>query len=414
MAAHDSTETVKPLDLSKLKGLPTILMVAGGVLALIGLLIPSQRQQFAFSWLTSFMFYLSLVLGGLFLVLAHHLFDASWSVPIRRINENIACLSPVMAILFIPIAIFAKPYLYHWMQVADPQLDHALYAKHALLSMPGFYTVAIICFVIWTVVSYGLRSQSLAQDRDGAASHTKKMRVISSFGIVLFGLSLTMAAIMWIKALQHHWFSTMFGVWYFAGSTWLTLATVYVMAMALKRMGPLREVVKQTQFYFLGSLLFAFTVFYAYVTFAQYFIIWNANIPEETFWYVLREKGSWFGISQVIIFGHFFLPFLLLLRIDIKLMFPIMMAVAVWAWLMHWCDMQFNIMPVLHKEGFVLHWLDIACMAFMGGLLSKLWIASYFKYPAYPQKDPRMAEAMGVYVAPVSASGRVGAEGHAA
>lgn len=405
MASHQTSETVAPLDLSKWKPLPTILMAVGGLGALLGFIF--SRQQFAFSWLTTFMFYLSLMLGGLFLVIVHHLFDASWSVPIRRINENLACLAPVFAVLFIPLALLRKQ-IWAWMSI-DPHHDHALHSKHALLNEGSFFVVAIICFAIWTFISWGLRAQSLAQDRTGASSHTKRMRLLACIGVVLFALSLTMGAIMWIKALHHQWFSTMFGVWYFAGSTWLTLATVYFITMCLKRMGPLREVVGQTQFYFLGSLIFAFTVFYAYVTFSQYFIIWNANIPEETFWYVLREKGSWFQLSQIIIFGHFFVPFLLLLRIDVKMIFPIMSALAVWAWLMHYCDMQFNIMPALHKDGFVLHWIDISCMAFFGGLLSRIWMSWYFKYPPFPQKDPRMAETLGVYIEPVSAT-RVAAQ----
>lgn len=409
MAAHQTTEPVAPLDLSKWRPLPTILMIVGGLGALIGYFVSSK--QFAFSWLTTFMFYLSFMLGGLFLVIVHHLFDANWSVPIRRINEHLACLAPVFAVLFIPLALLRKE-IWAWMTI-DPHYDHALHSKHALLNEGAFFIIAILCFVIWTVLSWGLRGQSLAQDRTGAVGHTKRMRLLACIGVVLFALSLTMGAIMWIKALHHQWFSTMFGVWYFAGSVWLSLATVYFVTMCLKRMGPLREVAGPTQFYFLGSLLFAFTVFYAYVTFSQYFIIWNANIPEETFWYVLREKGTWFQISQIIIFGHFFVPFLLLLRIDVKLVFPIMTGLAAWAWLMHYCDMQFNIMPVLHKDGFVLHWIDLACMAFFGGLLSKIWMSWYFKYAPFPQKDPRMAETLGIYVQPVSAT-RAGAQTHPA
>ena len=399
------------MDLSKWRNLPLILLAVGGIGALIGLLIPGTRTQFAFSYLTAFMFFLSIMLGGLFLVIVHHLFDANWSVPIRRINEHLACLAPVLAVLFIPIAVMRER-IWKWMTI-DPHHDHALHSKHALLNESGFFVVAVLCFVVWTVISWALRSQSLAQDRTGSYVHTKRMRVLACIGVVLFALSLTMGVIMWVKALHHQWFSTMFGVWYFAGSVWLTLATVYFVTTCLKRMGPLREVVGKTQFYFLGSLLFAFTVFYAYVTFSQYFIIWNANIPEETFWYVLREKGSWYDISQIIIFGHFFIPFLLLLRIDVKHVFPIMAALTVWAWLMHYCDMQFNIMPAFRPEGFMIHWLDIACMAFFGGLLSKIWITWYFKYPAFPQKDPRIAETLGVHVEPVSAT-RVGAQTHPA
>ncbi|MGN6387119.1 MAG: hypothetical protein ACTHMT_12865 [Verrucomicrobiota bacterium] len=414
MASHYSTDKEAPLDLRKWRPLPLICMVLGGIGVLIGFLMPSLRERFAFSWLTSYMFYLSLVLGAFFMVLAHHLFDASWSVSIRRINEHMACLAPIMAVLFIPIYVYRKT-LYEWMDIPR-HTDHALDAKYPLFTDSGFLLVAVICFVLWTYFTWRLRANSLAQDKDGLAVQTRRMRVLSSFGVVVFGLSVTLAAIMWIKGLQYHWFSTMFGVWYFAGSAWLVIATDYFIAMLLKRMGPLREVAGQTQFYFLGSLLLAFTVFYAYITFAQYFIIWNANIPEETFWYVLRERGTWFDISQVIIFGHFFIPFLLLLRIDVKLIFPIMTGLTAWAWLMHYIDMQFNIMPAASfaKEGFSPHLLDVACLLFMGGLLSKIWMIWYFKHPPYPQKDPRIAETMGVYVAPIAAPRRVDAEGNAA
>ena len=132
------------------------------------------------------------------------------------------------------------------------------------------------------------------------------MRRYAAAGVFLFALTLTLAAIMWMKALMHEWFSTMYGVWYFAGSVWVTIFTLYVITALLKRQGPLREVATDKTFYFIGSLMFAFTVFYAYVTFFQYFIIWNANMPEETFWYVrARERrvvGHWDD--------HYFRPFL--------------------------------------------------------------------------------------------------------
>lgn len=395
MATHTQPETVAPLDLTKWRPVPNILIGVGAIGVLVGLAVGGLRQQFLFSWLTAYMFYLSLMLGGMFLVIVHHLTDANWSVPIRRLEEHMACLSWVMVPLFLPQAIFAKQ-IWPWM-TSSPDADHALAAKHPLLTTPGFYISALICFAVWIFFSFQLRRCSLNQDKDGAAVWTKRMRVLSSFGVVLFALSLTTGAVMWIKALQHEWFSTMFGVWYFAGSVWLALATLYIIVMILKRNGPLRQVAGTTQFYFMGSLFFAFTVFYSYVTFAQYFIIWNANIPEETFWYNVRENGQWYYIGIFIIFGHFFVPFLLLLRIDAKLYFPLMLFIAVWAWLMHYIDMQFNIMPVLHKDTFVLHWLDIACMAFIGGVVTKVFIASYLNHPPYPQRDPRLSETLGIY-----------------
>ena len=398
MSSHTDSTASTPLGLSRWRNVPLTLMVVGGLGAVIG--AANDPKQFGFSWLLAFMFFLSLCLGGLFLVLVHHLFDASWSVPIRRITEHLAGLAPVMAALFIPIAILAKQ-IYPWM---GPELqaapDHALHAKVPLFTVPMFYVVAALCFGIWWLLSNRLRYWSLEQDRTGAAEFTYKMRTCSAIGIFLFALTLSLAAIMWMKALQHEWFSTMYGVYYFAGSVWTTLATVYVITVVLKRLGPLRDVVHEKQFYFIGSLLFAFTVFYAYIHFSQYFIIWNANMPEETFWYVLREKGTWWDIGMVIIFGHFFLPFLTLLRIDVKLSLTIMFPVCAWAWLMHFCDLSFNIMPVLHPDGFVLHPTDIACFAFICGVVTKAFLKQFNAHPPYPQKDPRFAEALDVFVPP--------------
>ena len=226
----------------------------------------------------------------------------------------------------------------------DPAGDHALKAKLPLFTVPSFYIMAAICFGVWWLLSNRLRYWSLKQDQTGDALPTFRMRFYSSIGIFLFALTLSLAAIMWMKGLQHQWFSTMYGVYYFAGSVWMTLATAYVITMILDRQGVLTEALHEHQYYFLGSLLFAFTVFYAYVTFSQYFIIWNGNMPEETFWYVLRERGSWWYVGMVIIFGHFFLPFLSLLRIDVKNVFAFMVPLCIWTWLMHFLDLSFNIM----------------------------------------------------------------------
>lgn len=403
----------QPLDLSRWKTLPGRLMLIGGLITLIGL-VASWRDgltNFGFSWLVAFMFYLSLSLGALFIVLAHHLFDAGWSVPIRRFCEHLACLLfPWLAILFVPL-IFLSPRLFSWMQMTEAHHpDHALLAKYPLFTFPGFYISTAACFAVWWYLTNRLRYWSVKQDETGAAECTRKMRFLSGIGVFLFGFSLTLASFMWMKGLQHQWFSTMYGVQYFAGCAWLAYATVYVITMILDRQRILTDVLHEHQYYFIGSLLFAFTVFYAYVSFGQYFIIWNANMPEETFWFVLREKGTWFGVSMVIIFGHFFLPFLALLRIDVKSNFPIMVSLAVWAWLMHFTDMAFNILPVRFPDGFPFTWvwLPLGIMAFMGGLLAKVFIQKFNAAPPYPVKDPRLMEAMGLYHAtttPAAAGG---------
>jgi len=398
MASHPTTTSTSGLDLSRWRKAPFLAIGAGALFLILGFLAAGRHggdhmmRQFGFSWLLAFMFFLSLCMGGLFLVLAHHLFDASWSVPIRRYCEHLACLALPLAVLFLPVA-FLAPKMYHWMSIeANP--DHSLAAKAAMLNKPFWYARYVIYFVVWCGLAFSLRKFSVAQDADGAAKWTHRMRVISYVGIFLFAFSLTSAAIDWMKSLQHEWFSTMYGVYYFAGSVWTTLATVYVIAVILRETGALRDVLSPTHFYYIGSLLLAFTVFYAYIHFSQYFIIWNANMPEEVFWYKLREKGSWWWVGMIIIFGHFFVPFLSLLRIDFKLKLGVMLPLAIWAWLMHFCDISFNVMPVLHPDNFQIHFMDIGAFLIIGGILAILYVRSLGTAALFPIRDPRLKESL--------------------
>jgi len=408
MSAEATTYTPETptLDLSRWRTLPRNLIVAGMILAALAGLRGDQTwtedhrlQYFGHCYLMAYMFFLSLCLGSLFLVLLHHLFDAGWSVPIRRFCEHSACLLfPTMALLWLPIGLLA-PKIYPWMTLSPP--DHALHAKEALLNKPVWYGISIATFVIWGLLTRGLRYWSLQQDETGAAKCTHRMRFYAAWGIFAFAITLTLAVILWVKTLEHEWFSTMYGVYYFAESVWTTLATVYVITLILKRTGPLAQVAKERQFLDIGVLWLVFTVFYAYIHFSQYFIIWNANMPEETFWYLQREGGSWWQFGMLIIFGHFFLPFLALLRIDAKLSLPVMIPLAAWAWLMHFCDVAFNVMPPLLPHGFGSRpsalTLVLGCMAVIGGLLAVVWLKFFNSHPPYPQKDPRMLEALGLY-----------------
>ena len=362
---------------------------------------PTLAKQFGYAYLTAYMFCLSLCLGALFLVILNHLFDAQWMLPIRRFLEHIACLLfPTMFVLWIPIGLLA-PEIYPWFSIPE-HTDHALDAKYPLFTKNAFYGVSCLLFLVWGFIAHGLRTASLAQDKDGAAVHTRTMRKYAAAGIFLFAFSLTGAAIFWMKGLQHQFFSTMYGVVYFAGSVWVTVITTYWLMLYFKNRGELKDVAREVSFHDCGKLFFAFTVFYAYIHFSQYFLIWNGGMPEETFWYVAREKGSWWWVGQLTIFGHFWMPFLLLLPIHRKLNLGFMSTMAGWAWVCHYLDLQFNIGPVLYPDGLSLGIFDLLSLAGLLSVLIFMFTRSFNAHPPYPQRDPRVAESMGVYVEPAS------------
>lgn len=391
------------LNLAPWRQAPMILAGVGGLVALIAAF--AEPRLFGYSYLVAYIFFLSLCLGSLVLTLWHHLFDAGWSAPIRRVLEHNACLLfPTMFILWLPIAVCA-PHIYPWM-TTDPHNDHALHAKQGLLNKSAWYGASIVLFLVWGWLAHRLRYWSRRQDETGEPLCTYKMRFHAAWGIFAFAVTLTLAIVLWVKSIEHQFFSTMYGVYYFAESVWTTLATVYVMVAVLRRAGPLAPVITNKQMHDLGVLWFAFTVFYAYIHFAQYFIIWNGNIPEETFWYLERENGTWWNFGMLIVFGHFFLPFLVLLRIDAKLSLAVMLPLAFWAWLMHFVDVSFNIMPKLLLHGYgerpaVLP-ITVACLALVGGVLAMVWLWFFRRHPPFPLNDPRMLEALGLHHPQVS------------
>jgi|688.fasta_scaffold16152_7 hypothetical protein len=361
-------------------------------------------SQFGYSYLTAFMFVLSILVASMFFILIHHLFDAGWSVPVMRIAENMACLFfPWGLVALVPILILSTlGHIHPWMNI-DPAGDPALNVKKILFNKGSFNVGLVLIFLFWGWMAHSFRRFSLAQDKDGAAIWTRKARFLAGWGIFAFAVTVTVVVFLLMKSLQHQFFSTMYGVYYFAGSMWVTFATYYgIMRWLEKR--ELKPVVSKITIHAMGLLFFAFTVFYAYIHFSQYFLIWNAAMPEETFWYVLREQGSWWGVGMIILFGHFFLPFLLLLRIDTKMTMTVMGPMIVWAWLMHYLDMTYNVMPVLYPDGLHITLWDPICWGGLAAAFGVLWWKSYKSFPAWPQKHPRLKEAITHHEVPRSAA----------
>jgi hypothetical protein len=381
-------------------GLPFAMLIFGGVLTVIGLVASFVRNggaEFGFSWLLAFMFYYSIALGALFIVMIHHLTNAGWSVGIRRFCEHIASLFvPWLAILFLPVALLGRE-IYKWMSLS-PATNDILAAKQPVFTIPGFWIASAIFFAILGFLSWRLGTLSLAQDETGAAECTRKMRFYSGWGIVAFALTLTFSGVLWMQAVSYQWFSAIYGVYFFASSVWAGLAVIYVIAVAMLRQGILTPVLKQNYFYFIGVLLFGFTLLSAYTEFAQYFVVWNANMPGETFWYLIRENGNWWTLSMILILGKVMVPFFTLLPIHTKTNFKVLIPICLLIVVMHASDIAFNILPAWHPGGHHLKWifLPVGCLLFMGGLLGTIFISKFNAHPPYPQRDPRLLEAMGV------------------
>ncbi len=402
-------ETVAPglrsrVDPGTFAGTQKLLFGVGAIFLIVSLVIgltgdEHAHEQFYFSYLVSFMFGLSLVLGGMFFVLVQHLSRAGWSVVVRRVAENFMSAAPLMALLFIPVIMGFGTLYHHWVHTVgltegEAGYDAVIAGKSGYLNSTFFFIRAFLYFAIWIGIAVWFRRMSLKQDQNGDTSLTLKMARVGAPCMFLFALSLTFAAIDWMMSLDPHWFSTIFGVYYFAGSFMAFNALLALTMMWLQRKGQLTDAVTTEHYHDVGKLMFAFVVFWTYIAVSQYLLIWYANLPEETMWYKHHLEGSWATIGNFQIFGHFIIPFAFLMSRHIKRARATLAVAAVFLLFIHWVDLYWIIMPTFHTEGVSLHFQDFTTLIAVVALFLGWFIGALRKAPLIPERDPRLSESL--------------------
>lgn len=369
-------------------------LLAVGVIALlisaIGLF--TDTRQFFFSYLVGFTFVASLSLGALFFVMLQFVTRSNWSVVFRRVPETISGNIYLLPILFIPV-LFGMEYLYEWL---DPQMiatDELTQHKRPYLNAPFFVIRNIIYFGTWAFLGYRIYKNSIEMDESGDWDIDVRQRTLSAPGILIFAFTAAFASFDWLMSLDSHWFSTMFGVYFFSMSFQAILAVVILICVYLHRMGLLENTIKTVHFNDLGYLLFGFSVFYAYIAFSQFFLIYYANIPEETMWYYDRLQGSWSFFTYLFLIGRFIVPFVLLLGKKAKAHIPLLTGVSAGLVILHFLELHWIVMPVLH-ENFNFHWLDVTIFIGLTCIVLGMFFHQFRKYSMVPKNDPLVIESL--------------------
>ncbi len=391
--------------------------IVGLVLTALGVAVTPDKHGPVMSYLVGITFCTSILIGMLMLILIHHIVDASWSVVIRRQFEHALSAFKWLFVLFLPLLVLAwvKPgFVWPWMDLGHELHGHGtvgtdiLYQKKAgFLNLNMFTGMTLAFFAGWVWLSARLRKASFTQDLDGDIKWTFMNRQTAAFGLPIGALTLSFAAIYWVKSLEYHWFSTMYGVWFFANCIRGALAIGVIIMIWLWNRGDYKGVLNTNHFYSIGMLAFAFTVFWAYITFSQYFLIWNANVPEETFWYNLREvnhdgsTNQWWYVGLVLLFGHFFVPFLYLLSYKHKVVHSKIKPIMWWILAVILVDMCYNILPAL-KDGhgdslpflsLNLLWV-LTSVVGIGGVCTWSYLKSFPTAKLLPIRDPRISESL--------------------
>jgi len=351
-------------------------------------------ERFFPSYLFACMFALGLALGCQAVLMLQHVTGGAWGIPIRRSLEAATRTLPVIALLFVPL-LFGLKTLYEWARPEEVAHDPILTHKAAYLNVPFFLVRAAVCFAAWMAFMYFLSRWSREQDEGPKPGLTRRLQLLSSAGLVAYGLTITFFSIDWVMSLEPHWYSTMYGVLFIAGQSLSGLAFVIALTVVLSRFAPLSQFVKPNHLHDLGKLMLAFVMFWAYVSFSQYLIIWSGNLPEEIPWYLRRLHGGWgwFGIAIVLL--HFLLPFLLLLPASANRNPRILVGVAALIVCMRLVEVFWYVRPATSPPGHLtLHWMDLAAPVGVLGLWLFLFLGQLLRRPLLPVNDPEFREAL--------------------
>lgn len=352
-----------------------------------------DHDQFFFSYLVSFTFFSSLAVGSLFFVMLQHLTRAQWSVVVRRIPETISGNILIWAIFLIPI-LLGMHSLYHWTHVEAVAQDPVLQGKEPYLNIPFYIVRQVIYFGLWGFLGYRLYKNSIKMDETGDWGLQTLLRRTSGPGMFLFAITLGFASFDWLMSLDPHWYSTIFGVYFFAMSFQAIFAFLIVLVYFLWRKGILENTIQKSHIYDLGVQMFGFTVFYAYIAFSQFLLIYYAAIPEETVWYLHRIEGGYEVIAYTLLFGRFVVPFLLLLNKNTKTNSTVVLGTSVLILVTHFIELYWIAMPVLHEHGIHFTWLDVTTFLGLGGIFTGLFFYRFKQHKMVPVNDPKLKESL--------------------
>jgi len=375
------------------------LPMIGGALAVVGLGATlavgagEHGERAMFSYLWAFEVVLALTLGSIGWIMVDHTVRSQWSPVVRRIAETIAATAPLFALLFIPIATIGFHGLYPWTHETDEILEK----KRWFLTTDFFFARAAFYLLLWSVLGTLLHRLSTAQDSSATSERDRKvhtLRKISAVGIFLWAMSLSFGAVDWVMSLQPHWYSTMFGVYFFAASILSFFAFMTLVAIGLQNAGLLKNAITTEHYHDLGKFVFGFTVFWAYIAFSQFVLIWYANLPEETEFYILRLEGGWDKVSYALPLVHFFLPFLFLISRQVKRNTKLLAFACVWILAVHALDFYWIILPNAGGHGHGAHlepsWTDAAALVGVIGAFLAVFGVFLKKHAVICINDPRL------------------------
>jgi hypothetical protein len=365
------------------------LVTAVAIIVTIAGLVAEPRRALA-SYLVALLYWFTLAVGALLLGMVAHASRAVWFIVVRRVAERVFVTMPVFVLLFVPVVLGVKE-LYPWATGQAGEGEKLPEHLRTYLSTPFFVLRGLLYFAIFVMVAELLYAWSRRQETATPLVFKRRQLVVAGGGIPFVFLALTFAAVDWLMSLEPKWVSTMWGVYVFAGSFLGGLAVVTVLAWLAQRDGELTGQLQPTHFHALGRLLLTFVIFWAYIGYGQFFLIWIADLPDEVTFFHHRLVGPWLTTSVCLVLFHFVLPFLVLLVRPWKFRPELMGLAGIWILFWHYVDVYWMVQPALYPDGPGQHWLDLAAVLAVGGIVGAVsWLRTRGA-PAAAVGDPELA-----------------------
>lgn len=337
-----------------------------------------HHRQFFTSYLFAWIFWLGVSLGSMGILMMHHLLGGGWGLLIRRFGEAAALVTPLLAVLFIPILLGAY-YLFPWADPAQVARDPVLQHKSPWLNWGFWSSRAWAYFVIWIVMALLMRTTPLGRPGVNATAFFARLRRVSAGGLVIYFFTMSLASVDWIMAREAHWYSTVFGFIVCVGQAVSAACFLIMMLWLVHDEPPFRPVVHPNYLNDLGNVLMTFVILWAYLSFAQLLVIWLGNMQREITWYLQRTAGGWRMVGTALILFHFLVPFIILLQRPLKRKAGRLAVIAAGIFIIHIIDELYWVTATGYPaDSSVLTWLYIQGMnlvAFVG--IGGLWIAAF-------------------------------------
>lgn len=352
----------------------------------------ADRMQFFRSHLVAFMFWSGISLGSMAILMLQYITGGRWGAAIRRPLESSMRTLPLVALFFVPL-LFGLHDLYEWTHADAVARDPVLQHKSLYLNTPFFVARAAFYFLAWIAVAWFLDRWSVEQDETPSYSVGQRLHFLSRGGLLLYSLTMTFAAIDWVMSLEPHWYSTIYGILIVGGQVLTAMAFTIPVAVLLGQDSPRAQIFSADLLHDLGKLLMAFIMLWAYFSLSQLLIIWAANLPEETPWYLSRLRGGWEWVAGALVLFHFALPFTLLLSRDLKRSGRLLLPLSAGVLAARFLDVYWLVTPAFSPAKLAFHWMDLTLFIGLGGI----WLAAFVwclqRRPLLPRNDPALWEA---------------------